>query len=115
MKIDYIYSACIAGISAMLAWGAYELQSAENLQIITAIVTFLALTISGICSFALKAGEERSSIMARVASAVIFFFMIALNFVFAFFDYSIPLYIILNAITLIILLIANRSIIKTNM
>ncbi len=115
MKIDFFNAFIAIAISALLAWGLYAMTDIEALKILVGIGSFIALAGSSICSIAIKMGEQRSSIVIRATSGVFFFLLLLLNGIFTFFDFSEPLYIILNSLLLLIMLIINRSVTKSRM
>ena len=115
MRLDYFNTFIAIAISALLAWGTYSMTDTEELKIMVAIVSFITLATSAMCSIALKIGEQRSSVVIRATSGVFFFLLLILNGIFTFFDFSKPLYIILNALILLIMLIVNRSVAKSRM
>ncbi len=115
MKFDFFNSLIALSISALLTWGAYSMTDTENLKSLVAVVTFITLGVSSICSIAIKLGEERSSIVNRATSAVFFFLLLIINMAFTFFDFSKPLYIIINGIVMLIMLIILRAVTNSKM
>ena len=115
MKIDFINALVALAVSALLAWGAYSMTSVESLKTLVAIVSFVALAASSMCAIAIKTGEQRSSVVNRATSGAFFIFLIILNGAFTFFDFSRPLYVILNALTLLVMLLVNRSVARSGM
>ena len=115
MKIDFINAVVAIAVSALLAWGAYPMTSVDDLKTLVAVVSFVALAASSLCAIAIKTGKQRSSIVVRATSGAFFVFLVILNGVFTFFDFSKPLYVILNALTLLVMLLVNRSVAKSGM
>lgn len=115
MKIDFINLLVVICASALLAWGGYSMTETEGLKLLVAAVSFITLCVSGSCVIAVRFGEHRSSVVIRVTSGVFFVFLMFMNGVFTFFDFSKPLYIILNAIVLLVLLLVNRSVARSGM
>ncbi len=115
MKFDPIYSLAAVLISALLAWGMYDMTQTEDLKVLLAIVSFVTLSASALCSIAVKVGEGRSLVVMRATSATFFFSFLVLNFIFTFFDFSESFYVILNALAFLMMLIINRAVIKSKM
>ncbi len=115
MKIDFIYTIVATAVSALIAWGLYEMTDYGNLKIYVAIVSFISLSFAGVCSLGLRIGEDRSLTVIRFTSGAFFFVSLLMNFIFTFFDFSIPFYIILNAILLLTMLVIIRSVAKSGM
>ncbi len=115
MKFDPIYTLASLAIAALLAWGMYDMTDVEEHRVLVAVVTFVTLAVSAVCSIAVKMGEQRSLVTMRVTSVVFFFSFLVLNGIFTFFDFSESLYVILNALAFLIMLIVNRAVIKSKM
>ncbi len=114
MKIDYINALMALAVSALLAGGCYSL-SQESLKATSAVVTFITLAITGITAMAVKAGEERSSIVIRSTAGFTFCCFLVENYAFSFCNYSQTFYIILNCIAALIFLTVCRVITKSGM
>ncbi len=115
MKFDPIYSLAALLIAALLAWGMYNMTGVEEHKALVAAISFLTMAVSAMCSIAIKVGEGRSLVVMRATSATFFLFFLFLNGIFTFFDFSEPLYVILNALAFLIMLIINRAVIKSKM
>lgn len=110
MKVDAFYGLIIILLSALLSWGEFYLVKADNLQWIAAITTFISLTVSGLFSIAVKAQTERCSTLIGTTGGIFLFILLVVNFTFAFFEFSIPLYIIINALLLLVMITIIRFI-----
>jgi hypothetical protein len=59
--------------------------------------------------------QERSSVMLKTLSWVFLLIGMVSNGVFVFFDFSIPVYVIVNGLILLIFVLIYNSIYRTNM
>lgn len=115
MKIDILNTLIVAAVAGLLAWGGYTMTDVSELKIYVAVVTFLTLFTSGMFSVGMKTAKPRSAMVIRFTSGAFFLLFCVINLVFTFFDFSKPLYIIINAIALLLLLIIAKSVTKSGM
>lgn len=113
MKLDWIKSLIVVCLTALIAYGFYEFANEESNKLLLSIGSFLLISITAIFSFGVNLNEPRIGMMFKTLSIVWFFLVIVENFIFSFFNFSIPLYIILNGTTILLYAIIAVSIYRT--
>lgn len=104
MKIRTIPVIIAAGISGLVAFGLYFWCKTTNNQLILAIGAFISLFLT----LALCIGgsfEGRTTINTATVSGLGFALLLISNIIFCFIEFSIPCYIIVNGILLLIILL----------
>ena len=112
MRVDIFKSIIAFALAALLAYGCYCISGYESVRLIVTIGSFVAIGIPLFLALGLESKDERGSVLLRVASWLASTLQIAVNFVFAF---SIPFYIILNGLILIIFALIYRGIYKQHL
>ena len=102
MKLDVVKSLIVVAICALLAYACYEICNYEHIQWVIAAGAFVSIGIPMMLALGVSSRQERSSVMLKTLSWVFLLIEIVSNGVFVFFNFSIPLYIILNGITILI-------------
>lgn len=115
MKLDGIKSVIAIAVCVLLAYACFEICGHERVQWVIAIGSFLTLVIPSFFALGVSTQQERSSMMLKVLSWVVFVMEVISNIVFAFFDFSIPFYIIFNGLLLLIYVLTYNSIYRTKM
>lgn len=115
MKIDSIKSLIAIAISVLLAYACYEICEFERVQWVVTIGAFLTIVLPTLLAIGVTVKAERSAIVLSILSWVMLLIEIGINGVFVFFDFSIPVYIIVNGIVLLIYILVYNSICKQRM
>ena len=115
MKLDIVKSLIAVAISALLAYACYEICDCERLQWVIAVGSFVSIGIPMMLALGVSSQQERSSVMLKTLSWVLLLIEIVSNGVFSFFDFSIPVYIIVNGLILLIFALTYNSIYRTKM
>lgn len=115
MKIDFVKTIIAITISALVAYACYEICDYEHIQGVITIGAFLTIGIPMVLALGVSSQQERSSVMLKTLSWVFFLIEIISNGTFVFFDFSIPVYIIINGIILLMLVLIYNSIYRTKM
>lgn len=115
MKIDLVKSVIALGISALLAYACYEICNYEDLKWVIAIGSFITLGVPFMFALGVSSQHERSSVMLKALTGIILMVELVLNGIFVFFDFSIPLYVILNGLILLVFALVYNSIYRTKM
>ena len=102
MKFDFIKSLIALGISALIAYGFYTICDYDGLRWLLTIASGVILAILGVFAVGVTPKAERTAVVMQIFSAVVFAVMTVMNFVFSFFDFNKPLFIILNGICLLL-------------
>ena len=115
MKIDFVKSLIAIAISALLAYAIYEICNYEQVKWVITIGAFVTIVFPMLFAMGISAKQERGAIMLKALSYVFLTCEIILNGIFVLFDFSVPLYIIINGIILLIYVLIYYFICKTHM
>lgn len=115
MKLDIVKSLIAVAISALLAYACYEICDYERQQWVIAVGSFVSIGIPMTLALGVSSQQERSSVMLKTLSWVFLLIEIVSSGVFSFFDFSIPVYIIVNGLILLTFVLIYNSIYRTKM
>lgn len=115
MKLDVVKSLIAVAISALMAYACYEICDYDRVRLVVTIGAFLTLGITSVFSLGITLEQVRSSTMLKVLAWVILIVEIITNGIFVFFDFSIPVYVIINGLILLIFALIYNSIYRTKM
>ena len=115
MKIDFVKSLIAVAISALLAYACYEICNYEQVRWVITIGAFLTIAIPALFAMGVTAKYERTAVMLKALSYLLFVVEIVVNGIFVFFDFRIPVYIITNGLLLLLWLSIYHSIYKRRM
>lgn len=115
MKLDVVKSLIAFAISALLAYACYVICDKEHVQWIITAGSFVTIGVPMILALGASSQCERSSIMLKVLSWVIILIEIISNVIFAFCDFSTPVYIIINGLILLTFVLIYNSVYRTKM
>lgn len=104
MKIKVIPLIIVLGLAALMAYGLFSFCKNDNallLAIVGGIMLFVALT----AAFGVSFEPHRTSVNIKVTSIVFFLLALISNVIFAFVQFSVPLYIVINGLLLLIWLL----------
>lgn len=113
MKIDYFRLVLVTAISALIAWGCYEIADEEPYATISAIAVGAYTFVTCGASVAMNYKEGRTGVSIKLLSGLFCTGGIIMNIVFAFFEYNIPLFAICNGLLLVVFLLIAQSLYKT--
>ena len=91
MKIDIVKSIIALALSALLAYACYAICKYDEIRWLLTIVSFVMFGSLSVMTFGLKAKLERTSVVLSVLSGTLLTVAIIMNFVFAFFNFSIQI------------------------
>lgn len=115
MKIDIVKTIIAVAISALLAYACYEICKFERVQWIITGGAFLTIVIPCVLSMGVSSKEERGAVMLKTLSSIVLTIEIIANFVFVFFDFSVPVYVIINGLLLLVFALTYNSMYKAHM
>ena len=115
MKLDVVKSLITVAFSALLAYACYEICNYEHIQWVIAAGAIVSIGTPMMLALGVSSQQERSSVMLKTLSWVFLLIEIVSNGVFVFFDFSIPVYIIVNGLILLIFALTYNSIYRTKM
>ncbi|MBP3353556.1 MAG: hypothetical protein IJ341_00140 [Bacteroidales bacterium] len=115
MKVDLLRTIIAIAIGVILAYACYEICNVDDVKWVITIGSFITLTIPLTLAMGICAEKERSLIMLSIVSWITFIVEIITNSCFVFADFSIPVYIIINGLILLIYLLIYNSIYRAGM
>ena len=115
MKLDIVKSLIAVATSALLAYACYEICDYERLLWVTAVGSFVSIGIPMMLALGVSSQQERSSVMLKTLSWVFLLIETVSNGVFVFFDFSIPVYVIVNGLILLTFALIYNSVYRTKM
>lgn len=115
MKLDVVKSLIAVAISALSAYACYEICDYDRVRWVIAIGAFLTLGITSVFSLGITLEQVRSSTMLKALACIILIVEFITNGIFVFFDFSVPVYVIINGLILLIFALIYNSIYRTKM
>ena len=111
MKINFVQTIIAIAVSLLIAYGLYSFHDSENKLLLSAgsfvfLATALVMTIGA--SFELP----RTTTNIRVVSGIFFVISLIINLIFTFINFSVPSYVIINGILLLVFILIAYSINK---
>ena len=111
MKLNFIPTIIAIAISGLISYGFYSFHNSNNKLLLSiGSFTFLALTL--IFTIGATFDLSRTKINIRTVSALFFGTSLVSNLVFSFFEFTKPIYVIVNGILLLAYLLVIYSIQK---
>ena len=115
MKVDLVKSLVAVAFSALLAYACYEICDSERVRWVITIGALLTIGVPSLLALGISATLERSSVMLKTLSWLISLVEIVINGIFVFFDFCIPVYVIINGLLLITFVLIYNSIYRAKM
>ena len=115
MKLDVVKSLIAVAISALSAYACYEICDYDRVQWVITIGAFLTLGITSVFSLGITLEQVRSSTMLKALACIFLIVEFITNGIFVFFDFSVPVYVIINDSILLIFALIYNSIYRTKM
>lgn len=109
MKVNFIKTAIAISVSALIAYGFYSFHKSDNNLFLT-FGSFVFMLFTLIMSIGISFEQSRSTTNIRVVSGLFFFVGVISNLIFSFLNFSIPSYVIVNGILLLIFALIAYSI-----
>jgi hypothetical protein len=111
MKVHFVQAIIAIAVSLLIAYGLYSFHDSENKILLTA-GSFLFLAITLILTIGTSFELPRTTTNIRVVSSIFFAIALICNLVFTFINFSVPSYIIINGILLLVFIFIAYSINK---
>jgi hypothetical protein len=111
MKLNIVPTSIALALSALIAYGFYTYGTAES-NMILGIGGFFFVAIPLSLALGYQSDYPRSSANIKVISSVFFLLSIAENIIFTSFAMTIPSFIIINGLTMLVLILIVYSINK---
>lgn len=102
MKIKTLPSIIAAAISALLAYALYVICKTDGLELLITIGGFICFFLTLATGIAVRFEQERASVNTVVLGWLFFFLMLVSHAIFSFIQFSIPIYIIVNGLILLL-------------
>lgn len=99
MKLNFIPTIIAVGISALIAYGFYSFQSTDN-KLLLSLGGFVFLALTLVLTIGANFDLPRTTTNIRTVSGIFFVVSLASNLTFSFFNFSTPIYVIINGILL---------------
>lgn len=115
MKVDIVKLIIALAISALLAYACYEICKFEHVQWLITCGAFITIGIPASLALGISAKEERGSVMLKALAWIVLLIEIVANFIFVFFDFSVPVYVITNGLVLLIFILIYNAMYRTHM
>jgi hypothetical protein len=114
MKVKLIPAIVAVLLSALIAYGFYSFHKFDN-QILLSVGGFVFCAVTLFFTFGVNSDLSRTTTNIRFLSITFFLIALISNLIFCFTNFSVPLYVILNGILLLIYILIVYSITKTKM
>ncbi len=112
MKIDFVKTIIAIAISCLVAYGFYTICEYDNLRWLLTSISGVMLSLFLIFTIGIRVKAERTAVMISILSIMSFCICGIVNLVFAFFDFSKPLFIISNGLLLLVYTLIINSMYK---
>lgn len=113
MKFDFIKSLIVLLIAALFGYALYSICDYEALRWLLVGVGAGVFAIESLLTFGISLKEERKSMMFNTLSGIVLFATLIMNLIFAFCDFNVPLFVIINGLLLLIYAMSAVSIYRT--
>jgi len=112
MKINFVPTIIAIVISLLISYGLYSFHDSEN-KILLSAGSFVFLATSLVMAIGASFEFPRTTTNVRVVSGIFFTIALISNLIFAFINFSVPSYIIINGILLLVFMLIAYSLIKS--
>ncbi len=111
MKVNFVQTIIAIAVSLLIAYGLYSFHDIENTMLLFAgSFVFLAATLVMTIGTSFKFPRTTTNI--RVVSGIFFAVALISNLIFTFINFSVPSYVIINGILLLVFILIAYSINK---
>lgn len=111
MKINFVQTIIAIAVSLLIAYGLYSFHDSEN-KILLSTGSFLFLATALVMTIGASFAPPRTTTNIRVVSGIFFTIALISNLIFTFINFSVPSYIIINGILLLVFTLIVYSINK---
>jgi hypothetical protein len=99
MKINFIKTVIAICVSGLIAYGFYSFHETDN-KLLLSIGSFVFLSLTLLFTLSISFSLPRTTTMIRTVSGIFFAIAFVSNLLFSFFNFSTPIYIIINGIAI---------------
>ena len=111
MKVNFVQTIIAIAVSLLIAYGLYSFHDSEN-KILLSSGSFVFLMVTLIFAIGTSFELPRTTTNVRVVSGIFFAIALISNLIFTFINFSIPSYVIINGILLLVFILIAYSINK---
>ena len=111
MKINFVQTTIAIAVSLLIAYGLYSFNDNEN-RILLSAGSFLFLATTLVLTIGTSFQLPRTTTNVRVVSGIFFGVALISNLIFMFVAFSVPSYVIINGILLLVFILIAYSINK---
>ncbi|WP_338410582.1 hypothetical protein [uncultured Flavobacterium sp.] len=111
MKINFIQTIIAIALSLLIAYGFYSFHDSEN-KILLSLGSFAFLATALVMTIAASFELPKTTTNIRVVSGIFFVITLTSNLIFTFINFSVPSYVIINGILLLVFILIAYSINK---
>ena len=111
MKINYVPTIIALAVSLLIAYGLHSFHNSQN-KILLGIGSFLFLATALVIAIGASFELPRTTTNIRIVSGIFFVIALISNLIFTFIQFSVPSYIVINGILLLVCILIVYSINK---
>ena len=111
MKLNFVQSIIAIAVSLLIAYGFFSFHESEN-KILLSISSFVFLVVTLIVTISASFESPRTTTNLKTISGIFFVVAFISNLVFTFISFSVPSYLIINGLLLLIYILITYSINK---
>ena len=109
MKINFVQTIIAIALSLLISYGLYSFHNSENKMLLSA-GSFLFLALTLIITIGASFELPRTTTNVKVVSGIFFGVALISNLIFTFIKFSVPSYVIINGILLLVFILIAYSI-----
>lgn len=109
MKVNFVQTIIAIAISLLIAYGLYSFHYGEN-GLLLGVGSFVFLATTLAFTIGVSSALPRTNVNVRVVSGVFFVVALVSNLIFTFIEFSVPAYVIVNGILLLVFILIAYSI-----
>ncbi len=99
MKINFIKTIIAICVSGLISYGFYSFHETDN-KLLLSIGSLVLLSLTLLFTLSISFSLPRTTTMIRTVSGIFFAIVFVSNLLFSFFNFSTPIYLIINGIAI---------------
>lgn len=104
MKINFVPTIIATAVSLLIAYGLYSFHDSEN-KILLSAGSFVFLATTLVMSIGASFELQRTTTNIKVVSGIFFAIALIGNLIFTFVNFSVPSYVIINGILILVFIL----------
>jgi hypothetical protein len=109
MKINFVQTIVAIAVSLLIAYGLYSFHESEN-KILLSVGSFVFIAAALVMNIGVSFELPRTTTNIRTVSGIFVAIALISNLIFAFINFSVPIYVIINGILLLVFILIAYSI-----